>query len=194
MTKEIRNLEDFLADFIEPNEKVISSNVERLTAPGENYLSLVLKVDVTLLNQESGIQKQFSGVAKCFNPRKEKEEEKFRTFEKENYVSELTFYKDIVPTLSDFAKERGLAFDIFPKLIGYRPNLHGKTDDVDDDSIILLENLKLEGKSSAILSLSLKQLRCLTLDRTGYNIPFLASHPHSYYSLILLFSQYLERF
>lgn len=147
MTEEIKNIENLLAQFIEPHEKVVSVNMNRLTPPGENYLSLVLKLDVILLNEETGKQKQFSGVAKCFNPREGNEEE-FKEFETGNYNSELTFYKEIIPLLKDFTNKNKLELDIFPKMVAYRSNLHGKNDHVDEDGVILLENMKLEGETN----------------------------------------------
>lgn len=143
--EKIKNIENLLAQFVKPYEKVISITMDRLTPPGENYLSLVLKLDVVLLNEETGIQNIFSGVAKCFNPHEENDKE-LKEFETGNYISELTFYKEIIPILQDFTQKRGLNFDIFPKLVAYRSNLHGKNDDVDQDGVIVLENMKIQGK------------------------------------------------
>lgn len=150
--EEIKNLEQLLSQCIEPNKKVISTKVGRLTPPGENYLSLVLKVEATLLNEDTGKEEQFSGVAKCLLPPKEGNE-MFVEFGKNNYRTELVFYTEIIPTLQKFAKDRGLKrnTDIFPKLLAYRANLHGENDEVDADSVLLLENMAVNGKLQIVV-------------------------------------------
>lgn len=148
MSEEIKNLQELLSQCVGPNKKIISSDISKLTAPGENYLSVVLKVDVVLRDEESGKEEKIHGVGKCLHS--DNVHEMLRNFGKANYKTELAFYTEILPTLQNFVKEKKLKrnFDIFPKLIAYRPNLHGENDEVDENSILLMENLKMDGEST----------------------------------------------
>lgn len=145
MANEIKNLESLLSSYLGPNKKVISSNISNLTAPGENYLSVVLKVEVVIRNEENGKEETLNAVAKCLHSGNN---EMAKMFGKMNYDNEKNWYTEIVPTLENFLKDRGVKinFDFFPKLIGYRANLHGENDEIDEDSVILLENLAVNGK------------------------------------------------
>lgn len=147
MAQEIKNLPELLTQYVGPNKKVISSNVSKLLAPGENYISVVLKVDVVLKDEENGKEATLSAVGKCLHSNDVNEI--FKTVGKITYKYEKAWYTEIVPTLQNFVEERGFKgnFDIFPKLIAYRANLHGENDEVDDDCILLLENLSVNGKS-----------------------------------------------
>lgn len=142
MTERVKNIPALLSQYIGPNKIIVSSKVSNLTAPGENYLSLALKIDVLLKDKISGKEEKLYGAAKCVtNP---------HSIEswKKSYNRELAFYIEILPTLQKFAEEQCLKsnFDLFPKLIAYRPNLHGENDEVDENSILVLENLKIDGK------------------------------------------------
>lgn len=149
MTNEIKNIEGLLSEYLGPNKKVISSSVGSLTAPGENYLSVVLKVDVVIRNEENGKEEKLNGVGKCLHSGGN---EMMKMFGKMNYNNEKNWYTEIVPTLQNFLKDRGVKrdFDFFPKLIAYRANLHGENDEVDEDSVILLENLGVSGKFKSV--------------------------------------------
>lgn len=146
MTVEIKNLQELLSQYVGPKKKVISSDISNLLASGENYMSVVLKVDVVLQDEETGKEEHISGVAKTIPA--SGEFDRRIEFGKMMYSSERKWYTDIVPTLENFVREKGFErnFDIFPKLIAYRANLHGENDEVDLDSILLMENLKVQGK------------------------------------------------
>lgn len=146
MSEDIKNLEELLQQHVGPNKKLISSDIKKLTAPGENYLSVVLKVDAVLKDEETGKDEKVHGVGKCLHTGCVNE--MMKEFGKMHYKSERAWYTEIVPTLQNFVKERGMErnFDIFPKLLAYRSNLHGEKDIVDDNSILLLENINVDGK------------------------------------------------
>lgn len=148
MGVEVKNLGELITRFI-PNKTVISTDVDFLTAPGENYVSVVVGVDAFLKDDDTGKVEKLSMVGKCV-PIREGHQEAMN-FGKENYKSELNFYQVIVPTLQEFAKERGLKrdFDLFPKLVAYRANLHGENDEPDENCILLFENLSVDGKFSS---------------------------------------------
>lgn len=146
MAEKIQNLEELLTQFLGSKKKIVSSDISRLTPPGENYLSVVLKVDVVLRDEETGIEENMRGVGKCIHS--SDVHESMVRYGKMNYNSEKIWYTIIVPTLENFLKEERFDrnFDLFPKLIAYRANLHGKNDEVDSDSILLMENLTADGK------------------------------------------------
>lgn len=151
MTEEIKNLQELLSQYVGPHKKIISSEISKLTAPGENYLSVVLKVDVVVRDETTGKEEKVNAVGKCLHSNDV--HQMLRNFGKKNYETELAFYTEILPTLQEFVKEKGLKrnFDIFPKLIAYRPNLNGETDEVDENSILLMENLDVEGEHRKII-------------------------------------------
>lgn len=124
--------------------EIVDTRVSKLTAPGENYGSIMLKVDIHLKDPENGREKVIYGVAKLI-PGHEKVREIFNI--QVTFKNELAFYSTIIPTLEEFLEQNGLrsAINCFPKLIGGRINLNG-SDVVDCDAVILLENLKASGR------------------------------------------------
>lgn len=146
MTAEVKDLEGLLSQYIGPKKKVISSSVKNLLAPGENYLSVVVKLDAVLQDEETGKEENLSAVGKTIHSGDVNEIMKI--IGKFTYKYEKNWYTEILPTLQNFLKEKEYTgnFDIFPNLIAYRPNLHGENDEVDDDSILLMENLNIHGK------------------------------------------------
>lgn len=146
MTLEVKNLQELISEHLGAHKKIISSEVSRLTAPGENYLSVVVKIDLVLKNEETNSEEKLHAVGKCIHS--DDVHEELKNFGKENYNSELAFYNYILPTLQKFAKKQGLKknYDIFPKLIAFRPNLHGNNNEVDEHSILLMENMIVNGK------------------------------------------------
>lgn len=137
---QINNLGDLLQ--LPPNKKLVNYKTKQLTQAGENYGSLMLALDVTIEDSDNS-QEVHSMVAKL-SPPNEWIKQMFNipvTFKKEN-----SFYHIIVPTLQQFQKEEGVEhiMDIFPKCYGSRINLNN-SDVVDNDAVLLLENLKVNG-------------------------------------------------
>lgn len=146
MAVEIKNLQELIGQYVGTNKKVVSSEISNLTAPGDNYLSVVLKVDIVLKDENTENEEIIHAVGKCIHST---DVNKFlQEAAKRGYKNESAFYSKIAPALQNFAKERGFErdFDIFPQLIAYRPNLHGENDEVDENSILLMENIKILGK------------------------------------------------
>lgn len=141
----IENLEGLLQQYIGPNKKIVNIKKGRLTAPGENYCSIMLKLDITLKNLEKGKEEKLHAVAKTINT---EVNDFFKQAAHPQFEKEIAFYTEIVPTLQDFQREQGITevLDLFPKLYAARRNLHGNDGEVDDDAVIILENLKEQGK------------------------------------------------
>lgn len=140
--EKISKLDQLLHKYI-GGKKIIKTEVSRLTAPGENYGSILYKVDITLENDDKS-REELHTVAKTLP-----QDEFFRKMFNIQVTckTEIAFYDTVVPTLQRFAEEGGLRgrMDIFPRMYGGRINLNG-SDVVDDDAVLLLENLKSEGR------------------------------------------------
>nr|CAI5861545.1 unnamed protein product [Callosobruchus analis] len=139
----IEKLEDLVAEYIDGQKKIVASKVARLTQPGENYGSEILKVDLVLKSDESGTEERLGVVAKLIP------EDEFarKIFDVQySFVAESEFYNTIVPTLQQFQKQQGMQemYDFFPKFYGARKNLDG-SDTVDENAVLLLENLTASG-------------------------------------------------
>ncbi|XP_044260223.1 uncharacterized protein LOC123008475 [Tribolium madens] len=126
---------------LDPQCTILGHKVRRLTAPGENYGSLMLSVDITVKTLEG--TSEINAVAKMVPPN-EFIQKIFNT--PVTFRNEIAFYKDIVPTLRNFQQEQGMPtlIDFFPKYLGSRLN-RNNSDTVDSDAILLLENLKMAG-------------------------------------------------
>lgn len=131
-----------LADTILLSGTIKNYAVKQLTAPGENYGSLMLRLDVTVENQN--IISEINTVAKMLPP---------NTFLQEMFNSQVTFrkeiafYKVIIPTLQQFQRDHDVQtiLDFTPQYYGSRLNL--KNDDsakVDEHAVLVLENLKVD--------------------------------------------------
>lgn len=141
----IKDLENLIQQYTGPGKKLVNSQVTKLTAPGDNYLGLVLKV-VGTLKDENGKEEEFSAVAKCLNfdmP------DHFKKMIPPQYTKERAFYVDIVPTLQKFQQKQGLEqpsiTDIFATLYTSRSSLK-ENGEPDEDAVLLFENLNKQGK------------------------------------------------
>lgn len=130
--------------YLGKNVKIVRSNVQRLTQPGENYGSLMLSVDITVVDEENYEETTHKVVAKMCPPN-EWIQKMFNTpvtFKKEEGV-----YKEVSTVLKEFEKEYGLSglTYYFPKYYGSRLSLNPDKNEVDNDAVLLLENLKVRG-------------------------------------------------
>lgn len=113
-------------------------DITRLTAPGENYLSLVLKVDFGVEND--GQSTTISSVAK----RLPKSSLPFMMLG-HSMRNEIEWYSEIVPLLGGFAKENNIDLDVYPEHYGSRYSLDPEKKKPDDESVLILENLIPKG-------------------------------------------------
>lgn len=145
MAEEIHRLADLLNGHI--NGKIVNQITSRLTAPGENFGSLMLKVDVTVKNNDK--EEILYTVAKCVPLNKEIQ----KIFSTDiTFKNEIGWYKEAIPTLLAFQKEQGVSdvADFFMNIYGARCNLDNG-EKVDHGGVILCENLNVRGKISFIL-------------------------------------------
>lgn len=141
----IDNFEELLSQKMSPNKKIFIDSVSDLTQPGENYMSHVLKVDVTvknLKNVEEETRMHF--VVKIM---KDAINEDLIILAKSLFEKEIAFYSEILPTLRLFQIEEGYGKyrDMFSDCFCFRKNLSGNTGEIDGDTVIVMENLKYKG-------------------------------------------------
>lgn len=141
---EIKKLEELISPHISTNKVIVDKKIGYLTAAGDNYGSIMLKIDLTLKDKTDQSTDNLSVVAKII-PTSEYFQEIFNI--QVAFKNEIAFYDTIVPTLIEFKKKNGITEDsnLFPKLYGARINLNDQSDRVDKDGVIALENLKIEG-------------------------------------------------
>lgn len=138
----LRNVDELLKGHL-GNKTIINSKVTRLTAPGENFGSVMLGVDLRIKNSE-GTEEDVHLVAKMLP-----DTEMFRKIFniQVTFINELRFYDTIVPTLKEFQREQGVSeiIDCFAELYGARTSLNPNSTEVDDDAVLIIENLKISG-------------------------------------------------
>jgi hypothetical protein len=136
--EKINNLEHLIP--LGESKKIVDHKIKRLTAPGENYGSLMLSVDVTVKTPTGN--EEIHAVAKTVPPN-EFIQEVFNT--PVTFRNEIAFYKNIVPLLQQFQRQHGVKeiIDFVPKYYGSRVNLKGDEGEVDQDAVLLMENLKV---------------------------------------------------
>ncbi|KAF7282399.1 hypothetical protein GWI33_002713 [Rhynchophorus ferrugineus] len=120
----------------------VAKNVEvsRLTAPGENYLSLVLRVNIEV--EKDGKTKTLSAVAK----RIPMGNQKMNMMNIHSMRNEIKFYSEIVPMFTQFTSEYGIdSSHLFAGYYGSRMSLDQSKKEADENSLLLIENLIPEG-------------------------------------------------
>lgn len=139
----INNLNELLRSYIGPNKKIRHVEIQRLTPPGENFGSIMLKVDLDV-QKNDGTEEKIYAVAKKI-PSSEMFRKIFNI--QVTFKNEMAFYTTILPTLREFQKECGVedVLDCFADFYGARISLDEKSTVVDDDAVLMLENLSASG-------------------------------------------------
>ncbi|XP_066257351.1 uncharacterized protein [Euwallacea similis] len=120
-------------------KKAIQVDIARLTAPGENYISLVFGVDI-LVEDEEGTRETIKAVAKRLPLADMKDGMSVMSMK-----NEIKFYSDLVPLLTEFAAKYGIATDYYPRYLGSRLSLDSEKTEPDSESVLLIENLLPQG-------------------------------------------------
>lgn len=141
---QIKKLEGVLAHTLGKDLEILEQTTRLLTAPGEHYGSIMLALEVRI--KRGNVEETLNLVAKLI-PANEMLRIAFNipvTFKKEVFA-----YMVSIPTLINFQKEYNVPenklLDIFPKCYGARVCLDENKNEVDEDGVIILENLKLQG-------------------------------------------------
>ncbi|XP_060525239.1 uncharacterized protein LOC132701389 isoform X1 [Cylas formicarius] len=144
MTTKIENLEELVKPHLKSGEVVQSYDVKRLTAPGENFGSLMLSVILKVFNEETKEERSVSTVAKLM-PQDEYVQKMFNS--RISFRNEIRFYTTIAPLFDKYLKDKGVleGLDFIPQDFGSRLSLDPELDETDDDVVLLLENIKVLG-------------------------------------------------
>lgn len=139
----IPQLESLLHKKLGKAFELIEYTATSLLPPGENYGSLILKVDVTIrMNEKKEETRELHLIAKIPPPTQRQRDffDSPFTFDKERFM-----YEEILPMYRKLEKDCGISdvFDIAPDFYGSRLSLSGEV--FDDDAVILMENLKTRG-------------------------------------------------
>lgn len=141
----VNNLSDLLRSYLGTNKEIKNVEINRLTPPGENFGSVMLKVDITTVRNDDKTEEKLYAVAKKI-PASEMFREVFKI--QVTFKNEMAFYTTVVPTLQNFQRECGVedVLDCFANLYGGRISLDETRGVVDDDAVLMLENLCNSGK------------------------------------------------
>lgn len=139
---DVKNLEEILSLKLGQNKKI--DIVDITQPPAKGFGSLMLKVKV-IVKDENNKEELLHLVAKKI-PTAEASREYFdiqNTFKKE-----AAFYDIVVPILDEFQKAECIedVLDNFAKFYGARFNLEGKSEVVDEDGVMLMEDLCIKGR------------------------------------------------
>ncbi|KAG5869586.1 hypothetical protein JTB14_008179 [Gonioctena quinquepunctata] len=140
----VKKLPELIENYLGSEKSYSGSKISRLTGPGENYGSVMLKVDIQVVDKKSGREETLHAVAKIL-PEVKELRELFQV--DETVVLEMNFYQEVVPTLQHFQRSLGVTdvINCFCECIAVRKTLQENCDIIDDDSVILLENLVAAG-------------------------------------------------
>lgn len=143
MTKEVKCFKEFITPILKPGQQFISCESKNLLTTGENYGSVMLQITVKIRN-ETGDQEILHFVGKTCPP-SPLLWQIFNT--KVTFKKEIAVYTTIVPALNNFGKENGIEclMDFFAKSVAARISLNPESNEVDEDAVLLLENLKVQG-------------------------------------------------
>lgn len=137
--REIKNLNELIFTFVDKS-KFVSASVSKLTAPGENYCSELLALDISTRSSENP---QIHTVAKLL-PENEFARKIFKS--ERTFLLETLFYEKITQSLRNFQKEQGFTqlIDSFPQFCTARFNLENGRE-IDENAVLVIKNLKNEG-------------------------------------------------
>lgn len=143
----IKDLESVvLPSLVKSASKIYITDKKSLTAPGENYGSILLSVNIVIENRSDGKTETIKAVAKAV-PKNDFIKNFFMsslTFKKELY-----FYQNVIPALKKFQTDQGMKelVDFTAEFYGGRLSLDSnhQQESADEDAVILMENLKVSG-------------------------------------------------
>lgn len=140
--EEIKNLHELLHSFLDKYTTILDCHIKLLEMDCENYGSIMLDLKVILKTEQE--ETVLNLIAKV----RPKSEYLRRVFPTEVcFKNEINVYKYIIPYLLQFQKEQGLdeLINFFPYCYATRTSIKNNDNEVDDDVVLLLENLKLKG-------------------------------------------------
>lgn len=146
---EFKGLESLLRkSYSDQKLKVIDFSATKLLPPGENYGSVIIKLEVKIKRGNSSVEEKLHLVAKTKN---QNEKEGFLDW-KVVFLKEVFMYAELLPAYRDLERKVDIPekdlINVLPRYVGHRNTLKVDEDVVDDDSLILMENVKVQGYDS----------------------------------------------
>lgn len=143
MSLNIDEFEKLIKPILKNGQKYVAHSAEQLLSSGENYGSIMLRVQVKIIN-ENGAEDVIECVAKKCPP-KGYLWQVFNT--QETFKTEIAIYNKVVPELNKFGEERGVnhLMNFIPNYLAARVSLDKNSNIVDEDAVLILENLKTRG-------------------------------------------------
>lgn len=143
---EIRDLQGVLRKSLKDEQLLVTDyRASSLIPNGENYASMIVKLDI-IIRRKSCRRKEehLHLVAKTI-----RETLTPVMIWPEVLKKEVFAYLELIPMFRNFEKEMDIAdndlLDILPKYMGHRYSLTGKVGEVDEHSLLLMENVKVQG-------------------------------------------------
>lgn len=145
MSSDVANsVKDVLKYYVGTNRSISKHEITNNSVLGENYSSDIYKINFLVENVENGTEDRLHAIVKCLKPNCT---EQMKMYSLSQFVKEINFYCDVLPCLNEFQTEENFeVFDGFPEMLGFRKNVNGRNDVVDENVVIVLENLSTKGK------------------------------------------------
>ena len=142
---DIRDLQPLLRKCLSNTElKVIKYKITKLLPLGENYGSILLKIEASICRDRSTEEETMHLVAKTINITERPIINWYELLPKEVFI-----YSELVPTYQRIEREFGIketdVINILPPYVGHRYSLDEISKVVDDYSLLLMENMKFKG-------------------------------------------------
>lgn len=144
--EQLADLKDLLSGKINPKFEILSHSMKNLTSLGDNYGSTMMALTVNVRHSETKEEKTFDLVAKMA-PR---DPMFFQMFQiPVTFCKESAIYTEVASELERHQDERkvpeSLRLDAICACWGSRTNLTGPSNPLDNDAVLVLENLKVQG-------------------------------------------------
>ena len=124
--------------------KVVDYVATKLLPLGENYCSILVKIDAKIRRNGNAQTERLQLAAKTINRVPRPIIEWSLVHKKEVFM-----YQELMPAYRDLEREVGVKenelIDVLPKYIGHRHSLDENSSEVDDHSLLLMENIKAKG-------------------------------------------------
>lgn len=143
MANEIEKFSQLIQPKLKNGQRFVSAKSDKLLASGENYGSVMLRIEILIQNENGGTE-----ILHCVAKTPPAPGLTWYIFDtKLTFKIEMIFYNTVVPILNEFGRSKGVEdlINFVPKYINGRISKDPTSNVVDKDAVILLENLVAEG-------------------------------------------------
>lgn len=143
----LRDLQSMLRKRFNSELDVVKFATEAFLSPGEHYGSTIFKVDAVVKKSRDDPEERLHLVAKML-PSSDFQRAIFDS--PFSFKKEVFFYTDLMPFYRRLELElcpipEDPLFDLVPEYYGSRLSMDPKVEEVDDDAVLLMENLRVRG-------------------------------------------------